>query len=143
MKTVLIAAASVALLVVCLHGQTRTAPPPGTPPTLADIAKARAVQKQKEEVNEALDALHDLEALGDNAIEQKRLECLSAIGNSTFCACVTAEVPMGVNFLQYVGIVTRTKAELGYDTLSKNDKLLADSTYAAREVCVNRVFGKH
>jgi len=114
-----------------------------TPPTLAEIARARAAQKQKAAVNEAVTALDELKASADNVVETKRLECLSVVGNAAFCTCVTGELPMAVSFLQYAGIVTRTKSELDYDALSKNDKLLADATYAAREMCVDRTFGKH
>jgi hypothetical protein len=49
---------------------------------------------------------------------------------------------VGVAFDGYVTITTSTKEELGYASLSKEDKSVVDTTLKARESCVSSVFPK-
>jgi hypothetical protein len=67
---------------------------------------------------------------------EKRLQCLTAVANEPFCECLRRNLPVVINFLGYVHIVTQTKEELKYNTLSAEDKKIVDSTRNARDQCI-------
>ena len=67
-----------------------------------------------------------------------RFRCLRAVGDTAFCKCLVEKRPYSLDFQQYVGIITRTRAELAYDTLSDSGKSLVDEVYGLREECVTR-----
>jgi len=46
--------------------------------------------------------------------------------------------PYILRFEQYVGISSRTKAELDYDTLSVSGRKIVDRVFRIRDSCVNR-----
>ena len=62
--------------------------------------------------------------------------CLRAIGDTPFCECLLKERPYTLLFHQYIGISSRTKAELDYDTLSDSGKAIVDRGFLARDDCV-------
>jgi len=62
--------------------------------------------------------------------------CLRAIGNTAFCDCLVERRPYILRFEQYVGISSRTRSELRYDTLSDNSKEIVDKVFAVRDECV-------
>lgn len=64
--------------------------------------------------------------------------CLRAIGDSAFCECLVKKRPYILRFEQYVGISSRTKAELDYDTLSSNGKKIVDEVILVRDECIAR-----
>jgi hypothetical protein len=63
-------------------------------------------------------------------------QCMLAVGNQTFCKCISQKTPQGIDFVGYVTILAKTKEELKYDTLSPQDKGIVDTARKAREVCV-------
>jgi hypothetical protein len=65
-----------------------------------------------------------------------QFRCLRAIGDTTFCDCLVKRRPYILRFEQYVGISSRTKAELGYDTLSDTSREIVDKVFAIRDECV-------
>jgi hypothetical protein len=65
-----------------------------------------------------------------------KFRCLRAVGDSAFCDCLVKKRPYSLHFEQYVGIITRTKAELAYDTLSDISKGIVDKVYGLRDECV-------
>ena len=64
--------------------------------------------------------------------------CLRAIGDTPFCECLVNKRPYILRFGHYIGISSRTKAELGYDTLSDYSKEIVDETFLVRDQCVRR-----
>lgn len=76
----------------------------------------------------------------DLSIEQMsadfKFRCLRAIGGVDFCECLVKERPYSLRFEQYVSIVSRTKAELGYDTLGSISQEIVDKVYLVRNECV-------
>ena len=65
-----------------------------------------------------------------------KFRCLRAVGHAAFCECLVKWRPYSLHFEQYVAIITRTKAELAYDTLSDISKSIVDKVYGLRERCV-------
>jgi len=61
--------------------------------------------------------------------------CLRAIGDATFCECLAEKRPYTLRFKQYIGISSRTKAELDYDTLSDYSKEIVDKAFLMRDEC--------
>ncbi len=64
--------------------------------------------------------------------------CLRAIGDMTFCECLVNKRPYILRFEQYIGISSRTKAELDYDTLSDYSREIVDKVLLVRDQCVRR-----
>jgi hypothetical protein len=62
--------------------------------------------------------------------------CLRAIGDPVFCKCLVSRRPYILRFEQYIGISSKTKDELRYDTLGNNSKTVVDEVYAVRDECV-------
>jgi len=65
-----------------------------------------------------------------------KTQCLTAIANPKFCDCLTANLPVVINFVQYVAIVNQTKEDLQYNKQSKEDKAIIDNTRKARDACM-------
>ncbi len=70
--------------------------------------------------------------------KEKKRQCLAAVANEAFCECLAQNLPVTVNFVNYVAIVTQTKEHLEYDKLSAEDKRAVDTTRSARDRCVSR-----
>jgi hypothetical protein len=64
--------------------------------------------------------------------------CLRAFGNTPFCECLVKKRPYVLRFEQYVGISSRTKAELDYDTLNNHSKEIVNEVFRLRDACVSR-----
>jgi hypothetical protein len=62
--------------------------------------------------------------------------CLRAIGDTTYCDCLVEKRPYTLRFEQYIGISTRTRSELAYETLSVHGKDIVDKVYHVRDECV-------
>ena len=62
--------------------------------------------------------------------------CLRAIGDTPFCECLLEKRPYPLRFHQYIGISSRTKAELDYGTLSDSGKAIVDRVFLLRDDCV-------
>jgi hypothetical protein len=80
--------------------------------------------EQQEKTNQlikSLSALSRLAAVIDESTNLKKLQCVTAIASEPLCECLSKHVPVSVDFVGYVSIVTRTKDELGYDKLSPED----------------------
>ena len=65
-----------------------------------------------------------------------RFRCLRAIGSTAFCDCLVEKRPYVLRFEQYVGISSRTRSELNYDTLNDNGREIVDKVFAVRDECV-------
>jgi hypothetical protein len=92
--------------------------------------------EQQEQMNKVLGAIDQLGATIDKIAKERRLQCIAAIANEPFCECLGRNLPVAINFVNYVALVTQTKEELKYNTLSAEDKQIVDNTRAARDECV-------
>ena len=63
--------------------------------------------------------------------------CLRAIGDPALCGCLVEKRPYILRFEQYIGISSRTKSELDYETLSTSGKKIVDTVYRVRDSCIN------
>ena len=78
---------------------------------------------------------HDLSIEQISADFQYR--CLRAIGDPALCRCLVEKRPYILRFEQYVGISSRTRAELDYDTLNVSGRKIVDKVFLVRDDCVN------
>lgn len=102
-------------------------------PALCQTLQEQEHQKAVDQFDSAAKAA--LQAAEDMSKATKR-QCLTAIANEPLCACLAQRLPMTINFVQYVSIITLTKDELGYDKLSLEDKKIVDLTRGTRDRCI-------
>lgn len=92
------------------------------------------------ELQEDMQKLDELQSDIPRAIEQltkrRQAQCVKAFGDFGFCKCLADRLPVAVDFLQYVVIVTNTKEDLKYNEHSTDDKAIIDKTRNVRDECV-------
>ena len=59
-------------------------------------------------------------------VNKKKSECLSAFPSEEFCECISKNTSVGITFSPYIAIVTHTKDELKYGTISNLNKQMVD-----------------
>jgi hypothetical protein len=65
-------------------------------------------------------------------VEDKRNRCVAAIGNrTTLCSCLSAALPLDMDFSKYVALVTTERAEQ-----TEADQRSADIARVVRDRCV-------
>lgn len=64
--------------------------------------------------------------------------CLRSIGDTPFCECLVQRRPYPLRFEQYIGITSRARSELDYDTLSATSRTIVDKVFLLRDACVAR-----
>jgi hypothetical protein len=74
----------------------------------------------------------------EEAAQDKKARCIKSIGHSRFCDCLGENLPVAVNFAQYVVITGSTNEELKYDQLSIDRKQVVDNARSARDKCVKQ-----
>lgn len=108
----------------------------------ATPVQGREPSLEELEMEHRLDQASRIFEKHDLSIEQISADfnyrCLRAIGDSAFCECLVKKRPYILRFEQYVGISSRTKAELDYDTLSDNGKKIVDDVILVRDECIAR-----
>ena len=107
---------------------------------LLSISPALCQTLEEQERQKAMDnfdraAKSALQA-ADNLTKATKRQCLIAVSNEPLCSCLSEKLPMMVNFVQYVSLVTMTKEELDYAKLSLADKKVVDLVRAARDQCI-------
>jgi hypothetical protein len=93
-------------------------------------------QEQMNQLDKALGEIDKARALIEIIDKERRSQCMAAVANESLCDCLGRNLPVVVNFVGYVTIVTQTKNELKYDTLSAEDKGIVDNTRKARDQCL-------
>lgn len=107
------------------QGQSNAAPQ-----TIEEINKSEA----KAKVSKSIGALADLLMQGAN---KKYNDCLKAFGNHEFCECIKLNTPSGINFSEYVAIVTLSKEEIEKFNKDEKAKTIIKNAINARELCVS------
>lgn len=100
------------------------------------LAQKLDEQERLNQFDKAIGALNELEALTNKMTNAKKVQCITAIASQNVCSCLSSNLPVAIDFVQYVAVVTRTKEELAYDKQSTEDKKLIDNVRAARDKCV-------
>ncbi|MDA9506296.1 hypothetical protein XI09_16985 [Bradyrhizobium sp. CCBAU 11386] len=105
---------------------------------LASPVCAQTLEQQERlnQFDKALSALEDLKSLSTKMTNTKKTQCLTAVANQRFCECLATNLPVVVDFVQYVALVNQTKEDLEYDKQSKEDKAIIDNTRKARDMCM-------
>jgi hypothetical protein len=98
--------------------------------------------EQLQTFDEARNSLDRLRAMVEIGTREKRTQCIRAFGAPGFCECLTTNLPVGASFQGYVQIVTTTKTDLQYQSLSVEDRKMVDAVTKARETCVAKHSGK-
>lgn len=80
--------------------------------------------------------LDDLITSAERIGKEWEQQCLLAFGHSSFCRCVRDRRPVATSFETYIMAVTKTKKELGYTKLKKEDQDLVNRLREARDQCV-------
>lgn len=96
---------------------------------LDEEEKLRAITKVGEAANDMLVWL-------DKISNKKYQECITSTGDLRLCGCLREKLPVAVEFVGYVAIVTHTKEELEYSKMGDNDKKIVDLTRKVRDECV-------
>jgi hypothetical protein len=104
----------------------------------APSAFAQKLDKQERlnQFDKAISAIDDLKALTNKMANTKKTQCLTAVAHQKFCDCLATNLPVVVDFVQYVALVNQTKEDLEYDKQSKEDKAIIDNTRKARDMCM-------
>jgi Tfp pilus assembly protein PilN len=67
----------------------------------------------------------------------KREQCMKAVGVESYCTCVVEKLPASVDFRQFVHILLTPAKELGYDSMSADQKQDIDLTLVGWAKCVD------
>jgi hypothetical protein len=102
----------------------------------ADAAKLEQLQQQVDQVHRAEAALDALRALTESMAAEKRYKCISAFGHEAFCGCIVNEIPVDLEFVTYIQIVTTPRVQFTSGGLSGDDLGQVDRVVAARDKCV-------
>ena len=92
--------------------------------------------EKMEQLDKAMGALDKLQVTLEATLKERKYKCLKAFGNDAFCSCLNDKLAVGLGFDGYVFVVTKTKEDLKYSQMSKDDKALVDSAVRTREQCV-------
>jgi hypothetical protein len=103
------------------------------PPTKEQLERRKQVDDLQSTANATLQTIDD--------ISRKRLTaCIMAFGHEGFCNCLNKKLSIYLDFEAYIRVVTRSKADLGYDKLPTDGQKLVDGAVKARETCVATVW---
>ena len=94
--------------------------------------KIRSLEQQIQELK-VLKAQQDV---GKKKTEQ----CLKAVGRDKFCTCIGKNLPVDVNFEQYIHTMITSKEELGYSAMLPEQKKAIDAILETRDKCVEKGF---
>ena len=95
------------------------------------------VLKKIEALEQELKSLKEFQRAG----AERKAQCMKAVGQEKFCACVAEGLPPGVSLEGYIHTVVTPKETLGYDAMTAEQKRLVDQTLAVREKCVAKEKG--
>lgn len=97
-------------------------------------------QRQKlANIEKALASMNKLKAMVEEMSEARKQECLQAFGHTQFCGCIASNLPVALSFQQYISIVTHSKEENHYSSLSGENKKIYDAASNARDQCVKQM----
>lgn len=110
------------MITMYAHGQARE-------PTLEELEMERLLEQASEMFENRSLSIEEISA-------DFEYRCLRSIGDTPFCECLVRRRPYPLRFEQYVGITSRTRAELDYDTLGDDSRKIVDKVFVLRDQCV-------
>lgn len=75
--------------------------------------------------------------LKKQSIPAKREQCMKVVGVENYCTCVVEKLPAAVDYRQFVQVLLTPAKELGYDTMSSDQKKDIDLALVAWAKCVD------
>lgn len=102
-------------------------------------------KEQIERLEGGFNAREELDSLKksmDAIIRKRGINCIKAFGHDRFCKCLNENLSVGLTFQDYVGVITNTKDELNYVSLSTEQKKMVDNAIKTRDQCVAIVFAR-
>ena len=90
------------------------------------------IQKLEQQIAE-LTALK----LKKQTLPAKREQCMKVVGVETYCTCVVEKLPASVDYRQFVSVLLTPAKELGYDSMSVEQKKDIDLALVAWAKCVD------
>lgn len=113
----------------------------------SELSEAKVATEQQLSIEE-LETLNQFENLKGTAEELSVLidrisrtfeqKCLSAFGHTAFCRCIRDNRPATTSFESYIVAATKTKEELGFNKMKKEDQQLVLRLRQTRDQCVKR-----
>jgi hypothetical protein len=119
---------------ICLMSQVVAADPSAANSAPASQTQLERLERQ-EAYEKAMEAAREVEVSLDAITRARKFKCLKAFGNQEFCECLNSKLAVGLDFDGYIAVITRSREELKYDTLSTEDKALVDSAVVTRNAC--------
>lgn len=110
-----------------------------TPVQAADEVDPKKQAELVEKIKKLEQQIAELTALKlkKQSIPVKREQCMKAVGVETYCTCVSEKLPASVDFRQFVHVLLTPAKELGYDSMSADQKKDIDLTMVAWAKCVD------
>ncbi len=105
--------------------------------TISAFSQTLEQQEQNKAIEKVLRDLDRAKSHFESASKDIKFQCMAAIANDQFCECIKRNIPFVLNFIDYVTIVSKSTAELGYDKMTLDDRKVIDATRRTRETCVN------
>ncbi|MDA2927214.1 hypothetical protein MYX78_08280 [Acidobacteria bacterium AH-259-G07] len=96
--------------------------------------------RSKEEVElertkEVLQMIDMLRTTVEQQTKERYAECLRATSSTSFCDCLNEKLGWQVSFSAYERVANSTKSQLGYASLSADERELVDHMHSIRDEC--------
>lgn len=92
----------------------------------------------QENIDKALADLEQLSAWSNKMTVQKEYDCKKSFGHSGFCSCLASKLSVGINFRQYVMVITEPRENIDLTKLSEDEKAFVSTSYSARDECAKK-----
>lgn len=108
------------------------------PPVKADREKPLTLEQQKDRVSreKVENLLEEAVVILNRQADVKKHQCILAIGDLTFCECITNKTATVIDFAQYVVILSSNNEDLKYVSMPPDTKIVVDDARRARDICV-------
>ncbi len=87
-------------------------------------------------LDDAMRALNKVVTVLDDMIAKRKMACIRAFGSTSFCSCLSENLPVASTFDEYVAIATKSKEEKGYSRLGADLRKAYDLVPPVRDRCV-------
>jgi hypothetical protein len=88
-------------------------------------------------LDDAMRVLNKVDAALDDMIAKRKMACIRAFGSTSFCACLSENLPVAFTFDEYVAITTKSKEENGYSRIDAEIRKAYDLVPPVRDRCVS------
>ncbi len=106
-------------------------------PATGQQSKSLEQIQREEALQKAIDTAKRVRADLITMNNQRRADCLKAVGYEPFCTCILNELPIAWSFYDYIAITTRSKEENGYINMDTELRFAYDKVVPIRDKCVS------